>query len=104
MLRDILHRHVPRALVDRPKQGFAVPLDDWLRGRLRPWADELLSRDALRGAGLFDAGTVARAWHRHTSGVENAGARLWAVLMAQAWARDVRPVGGGAPPSEFPAR
>lgn len=85
ILRAILYKHVPRELLDRPKHGFAVPIDDWLRGSLRDWAESLLSPSAVRNAGLFDPKLVERVWAAHVSGSENAGSRLWAILMAQAW-------------------
>ncbi len=83
-LRRILERHVPRALIERPKQGFAVPLAAWLRGPLRGWADDLLSRDALV-AGYLDADTVVARWREHRSGARDWSAGLWAVLMFQSW-------------------
>jgi asparagine synthase (glutamine-hydrolysing) len=85
ILRELLYRHVPRALIDRPKAGFAVPIGAWLRGPLRPWAEELLSTDALARDGLIDPVPVARAWMEHLSGRRDWTVRLWIVLMLQAW-------------------
>jgi asparagine synthase (glutamine-hydrolysing) len=85
ILRDILHRHVPREIMERPKQGFAVPLDRWLRGPLKSWAGDLLAPVALRTAGLLDADAVGRLWAAHQSGRDNAGQALWSVLMLQGW-------------------
>lgn len=85
VLRDILDRHVPRSLVERPKQGFAIPLDRWLRGPLKAWAGDLLSGPALRDAGVLDSGAVGRLWSAHQAGSGNHGAALWSVLMLQAW-------------------
>jgi asparagine synthase (glutamine-hydrolysing) len=84
-LRQILYRHVPRALVERPKQGFAVPLAAWLRGPLKGWADDLLARDALRRSGLLDPAPIAARWREHRVGEQDWSAGLWAVLMFQSW-------------------
>jgi len=85
VLRQILDRHVPRALTDRPKTGFAMPLDDWLRGPLRPWAESLLDRRRLREEGFLDATVVHTHWMTHLSGRKNLSDQLWNVLMFQAW-------------------
>jgi asparagine synthase (glutamine-hydrolysing) len=84
ILREVLHRRVPPALVDRPKMGFSVPIDRWLRGPLRKWAEPLLSRDALEASGL-DPVAVGVAWGDHQDGRRESGPALWAVLMFQAW-------------------
>lgn len=83
-LREILARHIPRPLFERPKQGFGVPIGEWLRGSLRPWGEDLLSEDRLRRDGVFDPAPIREAWTKHLAGwpLENA---LWAVLMFQAW-------------------
>jgi asparagine synthase (glutamine-hydrolysing) len=85
VLRRILYRHVPRTLVDRPKMGFGVPLAQWLRGPLRPWAEDLLSAQALNRHGLLDPEPVRRAWRLHTARRQDLGYELWDVLMLQAW-------------------
>ena len=84
-LRRILDRHVPRALIERPKQGFAVPLAAWLRGPLRGWADDLLTGDALGRSGWLDPQPIARYWREHRTGERDWSAGLWAVLMFQSW-------------------
>ncbi|AJP72834.1 asparagine synthase (glutamine-hydrolyzing) [Sphingomonas hengshuiensis] len=84
-LRQILDRYVPRALIDRPKMGFGVPVAAWLRGPLRGWAEDLLAPDRLRREGLWDVGHVQAAWARHLSGRRNLAPALWAVLMFQSW-------------------
>lgn len=85
LLRKVLYRHVPRELIDRPKMGFGIPLDAWLRGELRGWAESLLSREALARGGYFDVDTVRAVWGQHLNGSRSLGYRLWSVLMFQAW-------------------
>lgn len=85
LVRQVLYQHVPAALVDRPKAGFSIPLDDWLRGPLRSWACDLLSPERLKSQGLFDAARVELMLSQHMSRRSNHGYRLWNVLMAQAW-------------------
>jgi asparagine synthase (glutamine-hydrolysing) len=85
LLRQVLYRHVPRELVERPKMGFAIPLGDWLRGPLREWAEGLLAESRLRDAGLIDAARVREIWQAHLSGRRNHEYMLWNVLMLEAW-------------------
>lgn len=91
VLRQILHRHVPRELTDRPKMGFAVPLDAWLRGPLREWAEDLLSLSSLAELPMLDAGQVRRLWQAHQKGRGHYAQQLWAVLQLLAWQRRWRP-------------
>lgn len=86
-LRRILSRHVPDALIDRPKAGFAVPVGAWLRTDLREWAEDLLSEAALRGSPLLDPRPIRARWAQHLAGTHDWTAPLWGVLMYQAWAR-----------------
>ncbi|MBR1268806.1 asparagine synthase (glutamine-hydrolyzing) [Bradyrhizobium sp. AUGA SZCCT0222] len=85
LLRQVLNRHVPAELVERPKMGFGVPLADWLRGPLRDWAENLLSEKRLGEAGLFDTALVRRYWEQHLSRKNNWAYLLWDVLMFEAW-------------------
>jgi asparagine synthase (glutamine-hydrolysing) len=85
MLRQVLYRHVPRALLERPKMGFSIPLGEWLRGPLREWAEDLLSEQRLREAGLLDPGVARRYWQEHLDGRRNWQYPLWNVLMLEAW-------------------
>ncbi|MCL7945683.1 asparagine synthase (glutamine-hydrolyzing) [Marinobacter sp. ATCH36] len=85
VLRSVLYRHVPRELIDRPKQGFAVPVGAWLRGSLREWAEELLEPVRLREQGYWKADMVRQVWHEHLSGREDYSFELWGILMFQAW-------------------
>jgi asparagine synthase (glutamine-hydrolysing) len=85
LLRRILHRYVPPALVERPKWGFGIPTGSWLRGPLRGWAEALLEPARLRREGLLDPGPIRAAWAEHLSGRRNRQYELWDVLMFQAW-------------------
>jgi len=85
ILRKLLARYVPPALTERAKMGFSVPLDDWLRGPLRDWAQALLDPVRLREQGFLDAAIVGQRWHEHLSGTRNHQQSLWAVLMFQSW-------------------
>jgi len=85
ILRQVLYRHVPQAIVERPKQGFSVPIEHWLRGSLREWAETLLSRQALEQDGLLNADMVRAVWEQHLAGDTDAHHELWAVLMYRAW-------------------
>jgi len=84
ILRKLLYRHAPAELFERPKAGFGIPLGDWLRGPLRPWAEDLLG-PRLDTDGYFDAAAIRRRWRQHLNGERDGAAALWAVLMFQAW-------------------
>ena len=85
LLRQVLYRHVPPSVVDRPKNGFAVPIAAWLRGPLREWAENLLDERRLREEGWFDPAPVRQAWTAHLAGRGNHWEALWGVCVAQAW-------------------
>jgi asparagine synthase (glutamine-hydrolysing) len=85
ILRQVLYRHVPPELIERPKMGFGIPLGEWLRGPLRDWAESLLGEQRLREGGLLDAGVVRRYWQDHLDGRRNWQYLLWDVLMLEAW-------------------
>ncbi|HYR08010.1 MAG TPA: asparagine synthase (glutamine-hydrolyzing) [Longimicrobium sp.] len=90
LLRQVLYRHVPPELVERPKMGFGLPLGDWLRGPLRPWAEELLDERRLRREGFLDPVAVRRHWAEHLSGRHAWQYHLWDVLMFQSWLESQR--------------
>jgi asparagine synthase (glutamine-hydrolysing) len=84
-LRQILYRHVPRGLIERPKMGFGIPVGEWLRGPLRDWAESLLDEGRLKREGLLSAEPVRRKWEEHLHGVRNWQYYIWDVLMFQGW-------------------
>ena len=88
-LRQVLYRHVPAALIERPKMGFGVPIDAWLRGPLKQWAQDLLDPVRLRNEGYFRTEVITQAWAEHQSGRRNLQHFLWNILMFEAWLSEV---------------
>lgn len=84
-LKQVLFRHVPRELIERPKMGFGIPLHDWLRGSLRDWAEALLDEKLLLQQGYFNPEPIRTMWKEHISGLYNHQHHLWDILMFQAW-------------------
>lgn len=85
LLRQVLERHVPRAMFERPKQGFAAPITDWLRGSLKDWANDLLDPSQMKQDGWLDVNVVQGWWKAHQEGRLHSYSELWTVLMYQAW-------------------
>jgi asparagine synthase (glutamine-hydrolysing) len=85
LLRQVLYRHVPQEIIERPKMGFGIPVGGWLRGPLRDWAESLLDERRLRDEGYLNVRAVRKVWAEHMTGRYDRQLVLWAVLMFQAW-------------------
>jgi asparagine synthase (glutamine-hydrolysing) len=85
LLKQVLYRHVPKEIVDRPKMGFGVPVDEWIRGPLREWAEDLLNEDRLKKEGYLNPKLIRSRWQQHVKGQHNWRDSLWIILMWQAW-------------------
>jgi len=85
VLKELLYKHVPQKMFDRPKAGFAIPIGEWLRGPLKEWAEELINPERLAREGFFNPDIVWDSWKKHQSGKQNNQYRLWIILMFQSW-------------------
>ncbi len=85
VLREVLYRHVPRELIERPKKGFSIPVASWLRGPLREWSESLLNERRLRQEGFFHPEPIRKCWEQHISRKADHSSKLWGILMFQAW-------------------
>jgi asparagine synthase (glutamine-hydrolysing) len=85
ILRRVLHRYVPKELIERPKKGFSLPIGSWLRGPLREWAEDLLTENRLNREGFFNARAVGTLWKEHLSAQRDLEHPIWSILMFQAW-------------------
>lgn len=90
ILKQVLYRYVPQPLLERPKMGFGVPLDLWLRGPLREWAESLLDERRLREDGIFDPAPIRQTWAEHVAGLQNWQYHLWDVLVLQSWLTETK--------------
>ena len=85
ILKQILYKHIPKNLIDRPKMGFSVPLDQWLRGPLKDWAEKLLEPKKIEQQGFFKANIINEKWKQHQTGFRNWQYQLWNILIFQQW-------------------
>jgi asparagine synthase (glutamine-hydrolysing) len=88
ILREILKKYIPENLINRPKMGFGIPLEAWLRGPLKEWADDLLDEKAIKESGILTPKVVRHKWEEHISGKRNWNYQLWSILMFQAWYKE----------------
>jgi asparagine synthase (glutamine-hydrolysing) len=97
-LREALHRYVPPAIVERPKQGFGIPVGSWLKGPLRDWVESLLDERRLRREGFLDPAAVRRKWREHLSGTHDRQSEVWGAVVFQEWLQhNAQPAGNAAP-------
>jgi asparagine synthase (glutamine-hydrolysing) len=91
ILREVLYKYVPRDMVERPKMGFAVPIDRWLRGPLQEWAEDLLDERRLRAEGYLNPAPIQQRWREHLAGTHGWQDSLWNVLQFEAWLAEQAP-------------
>ena len=85
ILRQILYKYIPKELLERPKMGFAIPIDNWLKGPLRDWAEDLLDEKKMKEDGILHSKCVKKIWEEHLNNKGNWQHLLWDILMFQAW-------------------
>ena len=85
ILREVLYKHVPKRLIDRPKMGFAIPLGKWMVNPMREWAESLISERRLKEEGFLEHREISEIWKQQLSGRQNRTNELWNILMFQAW-------------------
>ena len=85
LLRDILYKYVPQKLIERPKAGFGIPIDSWLRGSLREWTNDLINKKKIKDQNYLNFDLINREWQQHLSGKKNNQHKLWNILMFQSW-------------------
>lgn len=90
ILRELLYKHVPRKLVDRPKMGFSMPLGQWLKGPLKDWTEDLINPAAIKDYGIFNPEPIYKKWKEHVGGKAQWDSQLWPILMFQAWIREAK--------------
>ena len=89
-LRKILYEYIPNKLIDRPKSGFAIPINNWLSGPLKIWADDLLSYSLIERQGFINPSFVTKLWQSHLNGEKDNSSQLWTILMWQSWLSDLK--------------
>src|SRR5207302_1665974 len=102
VVRRVLDRYVPRTLFERPKAGFGIPVGQWLRRELRPWAEDMLDVRRLQREGLFDPRPIRRVWEEHVQGSRDRQLPLWNLLMFETWLQETKgtaALGSSTPPS-----
>ena len=88
LLKKILSKSIPKKLISRPKSGFGIPLDAWLRGSLKEWAEDMLNKDSLKNDEFLDSKKIQTLWKQHQSKRYNHQSQLWAILMFQSWSEN----------------